>query len=135
MKKPMSKAVIFAAALIGGVLAAGVTVGAEKGESKAKTGVIRGELVDSRCYLGQGKRGPDHVKCAVTCAKDGLPMGLVDSKGRYYTLVVQANQIAENAGLRAEVEGMLKHGSIIPAKIRVNKDGTWTEVKLPEQMM
>lgn len=30
---------------------------------------------------------------------------------------------------------MLFGDSIIPTKMKVNRDGSWTEVKLPEQMM
>lgn len=104
-------------------------------EDAMKAGVFRGELVDSRCYLMMGKRGPEHQKCAVACAKDGLPIGLVDAKGNYHTLVIQAGQIAESSGLQAEVEGALKGNSIVPTKIKVQKDGAWTEVKMPAQMM
>ncbi|MCI0410434.1 MAG: hypothetical protein L0191_18050 [Acidobacteria bacterium] len=104
-------------------------------EGAAKAGVFKGELVDSRCYLMMGKKGPEHQKCAVACAKDGLPLGLVDAKGNYYTLVIQASQVAESSGLQAEVEGTLKGNSIVPTKIKIQKDGAWTEVKMPEQMM
>lgn len=128
-----NKAVLLSA-LLGALLATGIAASAEKG-SMEKTATLKGELVDSRCYLMQGKRGGEHVKCAVACAKDGLPIGLVDVKGRYYTLVIQANQIADSSGLQAEVEGILKGDSIVPTRIKVNKEGTWTEINLPEQMM
>lgn len=122
------------ALLAPGRVVAAQTQSAERGK-EGKSVVVQGELVDSRCYLSLAKRGSEHVKCAVACAKDGLPLHLVDAKGRYYTLVIQANEIAENAGLQAEVEGMLFGDSIIPTKMKVNRDGSWTEVKLPEQMM
>ena len=134
MKKSLAVSAMLAMVAFVAALVAGPGFAAEKA-GMGKTSVIKGELVDSRCYLGAGKRGPDHVKCAVACAKDGLPIGLVDAKGKYYTLVIQANQIAESNGLQAEVEGMLHGESIIPTKIRVNKDGAWTEIQLPQQMM
>ncbi len=135
MKRGMTVPGILALVALVFVLVSGLAVGADKGGMKMKTDIVKGELVDSRCYLGQGKRGPDHVKCAVACAKDGLPIGIVDAKGKYYTLVIQANQIADVAGMDAEVEGMVNGDSIIPTKIKINKDGTWTEVELPKQMM
>jgi hypothetical protein len=135
MKRGIAVSGMLALVALAFVLVSGLAVAAEKGEMKMKTDVVKGELVDSRCYLGQGKRGPDHTKCAIACAKDGLPLGIVDAKGKYYTLVIQSSQIADVAGLDAEVEGMLKGDSIIPTKIKVNKDGTWTEVQLPKQMM
>ncbi len=135
MKRGMAVPGILALVAFAFVLVSGFAAGADKGEMKMKTEVVKGELVDSRCYLGQGKRGPDHVKCAIACAKDGLPMGIVDAKGKFYGLVIQSNQIADIAGLEAEVEGMVSGESIIPTKIKVNKDGTWTDVQLPKQMM
>ncbi len=135
MKRAVAVPGILALVALAFVLVSGLAAGAEKGGMKMKTEVVKGELVDSRCYLGQGKRGPDHVKCAIACAKDGLPMGIVDAKGKFYGLVIQSNQIADIAGLEAEVEGMVNGESIIPTRITVNKDGTWTEVQLPKQMM
>ena len=135
MKRGIAVSGMLALVALAFVLVSSLAVAAEKAEMKMKTDVVKGELVDSRCYLGQGKRGPDHTKCAIACAKDGLPLGIVDAKGKYYTLVIQSSQIADVAGLDAEVEGMLKGDSIIPTKMKVNKGGTWTEVKLPEQMM
>lgn len=40
---------------------------------------VTGEVVDMSCYLGHPEtgRGPGHKKCAETCAKKGLPMGIL----------------------------------------------------------
>lgn len=40
---------------------------------------VTGEVVDLSCYLGHPDtgRGPGHKKCAETCAKKGLPMGVL----------------------------------------------------------
>ena len=59
---------------------------------------VEGELVDSRCYLNMGAVGSDHQMCAQTCAKSGLPLGVLTGKGKYYTLVVQPQPLAEYAG-------------------------------------
>ncbi|MCW5892546.1 MAG: hypothetical protein KIT14_18690 [bacterium] len=40
---------------------------------------VTGEVVDMSCYLGHPEtgRGAGHRKCAETCAKKGLPMGVL----------------------------------------------------------
>jgi hypothetical protein len=98
---------VLSATLLATLLGTGLAIGAEKGGT-GRAITLRGELVDSRCYLMKGMRGSEHVKCAVACAKDGLPIGLVDSAGKYYTLVIQASQIADSSGWEAEVEGIRK---------------------------
>ena len=46
---------------------------------------VTGEVVDLACYLGHGDaerekmRGPGHRKCADTCLKKGMPIGIVTS--------------------------------------------------------
>ncbi len=98
---------------------------------------IEGELVDSRCYLNMGKKGPDHQMCAQTCAKSGLPLGILTSKGKYYTLVVQPQSLASHAGHQGRVSGEInkKARTITPMKLEVRRDGSWEVVELPKQMM
>lgn len=38
---------------------------------------IRGEIVDSVCYIKMGARGADHRDCAQTCADNGIPLALL----------------------------------------------------------
>ncbi len=39
---------------------------------------VRGEVVDSVCFIKQGARGADHRDCAQTCADGGIPLALVE---------------------------------------------------------
>jgi hypothetical protein len=48
--------------------------------AKAKTVTLTGEVVDLACYLHAGLKGPDHKACAVACAANGVPLGLLDEK-------------------------------------------------------
>ena len=98
---------------------------------------VEGELVDSRCYLNMGAKRSDHQMCAQACAKSGLPLGVLTGKGKYYTLVVQPQPLAEYAGEQVRVEGKLdkKSSTITPEKLEVSKDGSWQAVELPKQMM
>lgn len=43
-----------------------------------KTTTVKGELVDTACYASMGAKGESHAKCAITCAKKGIPVGLVE---------------------------------------------------------
>jgi hypothetical protein len=47
----------------------------------AAADTLTGEVVDVSCYMGhpdhEKMRGPGHRKCADTCLKKGLPMGIL----------------------------------------------------------
>ena len=45
---------------------------------------ISGEVVDTWCYLEGGDHGAAHRACAMTCAKAGNSIAIVDSKGSLY---------------------------------------------------
>ena len=68
---------------VGGVmLLAGVAV-ARAGDK------VTGEVVDMSCYLHhpETSTGNGHKKCAETCAKKGLPMGLLADDGSVVLLL------------------------------------------------
>ena len=115
------------------VLAFAAFSGVAKGHGSA----IEGEIVDSRCYKGMNKAGAEHQMCAKGCLKGGLPAGLLTSKGKYYTLLVQPAALAAVAGEQARVSGKVdeKENTIIPMKVQVKKNGAWEDVELPKQMM
>jgi hypothetical protein len=50
---------------------------------------ITGEVVDMSCYLHhpETSTGASHRKCAETCAKKGLPMGLLTSDKQVFLLL------------------------------------------------
>ena len=48
---------------------------------------VTGEVVDLSCYLDHKSKGSGHKKCAVTCAKKGLPMGILTDKNQLYLLL------------------------------------------------
>lgn len=57
------------------------------------TQTITGQLVDQECYsANKANRGVDHKmpedtpNCAVTCAKMGMPVALLTSDGKLYTV-------------------------------------------------
>jgi hypothetical protein len=71
--------------------AALLTVGMAGGVLAAQTSVT-GHLRDSFCYVGMGAHGASHQKCAIGCAKAGIPVVLVDDKtDNYYVLLPPKN--------------------------------------------
>ena len=50
---------------------------------------LTGEVVDLACYLSHPAtgRGPGHRKCAETCAKKGIPMGLLTEDKQVFLLL------------------------------------------------
>lgn len=39
---------------------------------------IRGELVDSLCYVAMNAKGAGHKQCAMDCAKAGIPVSILE---------------------------------------------------------
>ncbi len=60
---------------------------ADKKHPGASSGVaVRGEIVDMACYIPHGGKGPEHQKCALKCAEQGQPLGLLTPEGKLYLL-------------------------------------------------
>jgi hypothetical protein len=99
------------AALAGAGLVAGLIVCAGGPVSAADT--LSGEVVDLACYLPHPDtgKGAGHRKCAETCVKKGLPMGLVtDDKQVYLILEDHENPkpyaaLKDKAAQRVTVQG------------------------------
>jgi hypothetical protein len=74
------RATILAAAVAGAILAA---------FAARADDTVSGEVVDLSCYLPHPdtSHGASHKKCAETCAKKGLPMGLLTGDGQVFLLV------------------------------------------------
>ena len=49
---------------------------------------IKGELVDSLCYVAMAAKGAGHKQCAIDCAKAGIPISMLeDGTGKLYTVL------------------------------------------------
>ena len=108
--------------------------GKEKESPKAKTTTIIGEIVDTRCYIGddQNQRGAKHKACAEKCAKAGAALGILQEKTNHLYLIMPKEDgenpntefipfIAKNvlvSGKVFEVGGMR---AIIPSAVKEKK--------------
>jgi hypothetical protein len=89
-------------------------MGGAKGASAAPKQVsIKGEIVDTGCYLGHGAKGEKHKGCATKCISGGMPMGLLTADGTLYLLTLDHdnpdpyNQAKDLAAEMVEVSGTL----------------------------
>ena len=90
----MKKAVVFGVMFVLPLLGLSGVVLAEEGHdhgSHGSTGgsvTIKGELVDSLCYVGMAAKGSGHKQCAIDCAKAGIPVSIVEEgTGKLYTVL------------------------------------------------
>ena len=59
-----------------------------EGMEKGNDVTIKGELVDSLCYVAMASKGSGHKQCAMDCAKAGIPISIVeDGTGKMYTVL------------------------------------------------
>ena len=95
------------------VLAAGAAAH-EKHAKKNAAGeqTITGEVIDTSCYLQHGNStGEPHRACALECARQGVPLGLLTSSGTIYLPIAMTHKDAYNkpllpyAGRKVRVKG------------------------------
>jgi hypothetical protein len=67
---------------------------------KGKESTIKGEVVDLQCYMsgvtGSGK-GASHKDCAISCAKGGIPLGILEDKTNTLYLAGQTKDAMKGA--------------------------------------
>ncbi len=66
-------------------LSASLAVTAKTSDDKVMT--ITGEVIDQPCFEGKGgARGEAHKACALSCAKRGNQLAIVDAKNNVYSI-------------------------------------------------
>jgi hypothetical protein len=101
------------ATLLGLTLSCGTARADEHNAAGEQT--IQGELVDLACYLGHGGKGAKHQACATSCAKNGLPIGLLD-KDNTLTIVIGDHkpmnaELADKMGTTVKLTGEISSRS------------------------
>ena len=92
---------------VGGMLLSGVSA------PGADLETLTGEVVDMACYVPhpETSRGTGHRKCADTCLKKGMPMGLLTADKQLYLLLEDHDnpkpygQLKEKGAETVSVEG------------------------------
>ena len=76
-------------------------------EHEGKPVTVIGTVVDTGCYMSHNSTGEKHTDCATMCAKNGVPLALVDGAGKLY-LPVAADHKNPNAKLMPFIEKKVK---------------------------
>lgn len=76
---------------VGTVVLISVVVSLAAAQQKNKS-TITGEVIGLRCYLAKGEagRGEAHRKCAIACAKKGVPLAILQEKTESIYLAAKA---------------------------------------------
>jgi hypothetical protein len=68
---------------------------------------INGTVVDTGCYVSHNSKGEAHAKCAEACAKNGVPLSILDEKGTLY-MPIAVEHKDQNAKLIPFIEKKVK---------------------------
>ena len=100
---------------------------APKKEAAVATGPrsIIGEVVDPACWIVNGAKGPTHKECAISCAKAGQVLGILENKTqKLYMVATDKPGEDPNKGLIDYV------AQIVLVKGRVYSRGGATAIKV-----
>ena len=76
-------------------------------EPKGKLVSMTGTVVDTGCYVSHDSKGEGHVKCAEACAKNGVPLAIVDEHGTLF-MPIAVEHKDQNAKLMPFIEKRVK---------------------------
>jgi hypothetical protein len=75
---------------------------------------VTGEVVDTYCYGLMGAKGESHRACGISCAKAGIPMGLLqDGTDKLYVLLPNKDNspvpaaVMDKMGRKATITGKI----------------------------
>ena len=72
-----------------------------------KLTTINGTVIDTGCYVSHNSTGDAHAKCAEACAKNGVPLAILDEKGVLY-MPIAVEHKDQNAKLMPFIEKKVK---------------------------
>ncbi len=76
---------------------------------------VTGEVIDSWCYLTEimYPLGTAHHQCAIWCAAGGIPVGILDDRGKVYIILAfgdDQSSVASPAVLEIQSHGVTVEG-------------------------
>ena len=74
---------------------------------KGKVVSISGTVVDTGCYVSHDSKGEAHAKCAAACAKNGVPLAILDEHGTLF-MPIAVEHKDQNAKLIPFIEKRVK---------------------------
>jgi len=74
---------------------------------KGKAITVNGTVVDTGCYVSHDSKGEAHAKCAAACAKNGVPLAILDEHGTLF-MPIAVEHKDQNAKLVPFIEKKVK---------------------------
>ena len=121
------------------------TILLQAGNQKAKSNLISGILIDTKCYaMGafvindhKDMKGKPLPNCATACAVMGIPVAVLDKDKNVHIIAGPAGGYSKWMAMEVRLKGM--HGKyadvFIPESIEVKEKGKWVKKDLPGAMM
>ena len=105
------------------VVVAAVAFAQETKKEEAPTPVtLTGEVLDLYCYMGHptSATGAEHMKCAQSCIKKGMPVGFMTADGTVYLVIGKDHEpanatLADWAGKKSAITGVVKENKSMKA--------------------
>jgi hypothetical protein len=96
------------------ILVLWLAAAAAAADSKPKPATLIGLVVDTGCYLSHDTRGEKHIPCATRCAKDGVPLAILEEGTASVYLPVALDHKNPNTKLMPFIEKKVKvTGSVL----------------------
>jgi type 1 fimbria pilin len=98
------------------ILAVAAFAGAdEKKASTEQAGeqTIKGEIVDTHCYLSRGAKGEEHAGCGNACLSRDVPAGLLAEDGTLYLLLNEKSSSVKEKVAGKAGKKVVAHGKIV----------------------
>ncbi len=91
-----------------------------KKEEAAVPVTLTGEVLDLYCYMGHSASGAEHMKCAQSCIKKGMPVGFLTADGTVYLIIGKEHEpvnatLADWAGKKSAITGVVKENKSLKA--------------------
>jgi predicted lipoprotein with Yx(FWY)xxD motif len=86
-------------------IVAAIAIAHEGHDGKLTT--INATVVDTGCYVSHNSTGEAHAKCAEACAKNGVPLAVLDEKGTLY-MPIAVEHKDQNSKLMPFIEKKVK---------------------------
>jgi hypothetical protein len=116
MEEEMRKLVATGLGIVLSLATCGLTLAAEGGTATLVTGNLR----DGYCNTIMGAQGASHKKCAISCAKAGIPVVMVEKGTNKSYILIPAK---DDSPLPSEVVGKMEDEVTVTGKT-YEKNGT-----------
>jgi hypothetical protein len=96
-----------------GIILGAIAIAHEGHDGKITT--MTGTVIDTGCYISHNSTGDSHAKCAEACAKNGVPLAILDEKGALY-MPIAVEHKDQNIKLMPFIEKKVKVTGVVMEK-------------------